>query len=293
MTTTVFIWNNNMQGLNKYPGHACMSIGDAAVRHFDERQYDSYVSWIPDQEGGVSHSGKRKGQAQFNILHDFYFEGYAPDHIIRIPTNVSSEKKMITHWDALRNKTVDLEDDKRLLLSGTGPAPSYRLFRKNCSHMVQRVLKSGGINWSLNPLHWDLSRKHIIWTPLRVRELAFSYKGAKILTWFDWIQLQTLTGNEKKLLEHFQKRHARHGSSGAVARNRSWMNVRLLHVFGHSDSGYKNTAIVDLIENFGRPDMKVNVSLKANGIRNAKEMSWSIDNLIRQLDRGNYEYLQN
>lgn len=293
MASTVFVWNNNVAGLPSYPGHVSMNIGDIPVRQYNESLIDSFVSWIPSNQ--VSHSGKDAGYADKNILNDLHYEGYAPDHIIRIPTTPASEDLMRNHWRDLRNKRVPDELDQRLPAERADAAPSYRFKWKNCSRMVQRVLKSGNLSWSLNPFKWNVLRKHVIWTPLDVLDLALSYQGAAKIQWFDWAQGQTLTINEKTLLSYFQRRHARHGSSGATPRNSALVNTRLLHAlpWTSSNSGYKNTALKDAMEAFGNPAATVAVRRRIDGVATDPALNWNFGELIRHLNNRDYTYLQN
>jgi len=248
MTSTVFIWNNNLvTNGHDYGGHAAINIGNTLAWKTTDNCTESFVGWT----GAYDESGNRKkqGKAILNIFHDISMMEYAPDHIIEIPTTFDNESKMRSHWQEILGKKVIVGKGEEQIERG----PRYDWIWKNCSTIAQRVLKSGKIDWSLNPVQWNLARKHVIWTPLDVRDLALSYRGAKKIAWFDWVNSQALTGDERTILHHLQRRHERHGSSGAPARRwAEYYNVRLLHTRGYTfTSDYHNTLLLRVIREIG------------------------------------------
>jgi len=286
MAVTVFIWNNNVGAEYSYLGHASLHIGYAPVARYMDDRLTTFVSWIPVKPGGGrSHSGKVLADPNLNILQDLTFEGYAPDHVIQIPTTLNQETKMMEEWRAIRHK--------RKFPGQVDPAPSYDLKRKNCATVVQRVLKSAELGWASNPLKWNIDRRHRNWTPLDVRDLALGYSGARKIAWFDWVNMQQLDDLQKTVLYFLQRRHARHGSSGAPARNSAPINVRLLHAFGSTVSSlYKNTHLLMAIEQFGKAGATFTVCETHWNGRLGPDLIWDLKQLVDALKNNEFKYFQ-
>ena len=201
---TVFIWNNKRVRLPgsrkpKWTGHASMSIDDKWPHSLGESQIDWHVSWWGSSEN-VSHSGKMQAEPNDNLLRDLLAEGYAPDHIIRIPTSTNQKMAMKFQWLRMRSGTKRGRGEFRHWLLGRGDAtplqvqtthgtftegmsgtgPSYDMNFKNCSVAVQRVLKAGQLEGTFST-GWYAKRP--IWTPLEVKRLALSFSGAAKMTW--------------------------------------------------------------------------------------------------------------
>jgi len=222
---TVFIWNNNQNGRgHKWPGHASLNITDQWASAFEENNTENFVSWMPvnNQE---SHSGNTRGNPNNNIFSDLVFEGYAPDHIIRLDVKEAAQKLMKTVWTGIKSKDakyMDFKLDKgetiKIMCPDSGP--SYKFYVKNCSVIVQRVIKAAKLPWNNSDV---IARKSIIWTPLNLKRLANSIKGAKTILWSEYVdELKSkkyISEEESDLLKKFQRRHESHGSSKAPARN--------------------------------------------------------------------------
>lgn len=174
---------------------------------------DSYVSWWPAQEGR-SHRDDgtekyRRGEGHRNIWIDLLEEGYAPDHIIRIPNNPKSVTRMKTKW--LKEKAKN---------DGNS---SYSLYNKNCSRMAARILHAG---FKGRYKHgYGVKRGLVsIWSPVEVKRMALNIKGARTMLWDDFVEeiWQTVpelnSFRQKASLKAFTKRASNRGSSGADSR---------------------------------------------------------------------------
>jgi len=288
MNSTVFIWNNNVTGFAKYSGHASLNIGSLPVVKFGQDQVRNFVSWMPGA-ANMSHSGKTAGLPHPNILHDLHFERYAPDHIIQFPTDPENESNMRRAWENIRNKRSI--SDKRV--HKLEPAPSYDRYWKNCSTIVQRVLKNGDMKLALNPLQWNLIRHRPVWTPLDIRDLALSYKGAKKIQWADWVEKQNISLNEKRLLKFLQKRDARHGSSNAASRHYSTLNVRLLHSIGFAKkSEYTNRIILTAAKEIGEGRIVQFTVREHAGNQPGLEQKISFEQVIEALELKRYGFFR-
>jgi hypothetical protein len=166
MPVTVFIWNNNMTSAwfgagHRTTGHASLHItsqwtppADALDGPDLADQRASYVSWWPRNNG----RGMRLAEARKNLFADMIGEaGYAPDHVIRIWG--LDEAAMAAEWASIRGKHN----------------AHYRLNVKNCSTIAARVLRAGQSWTDLNVWYAHSS----IWTPLKVKRLAFSMGGTE------------------------------------------------------------------------------------------------------------------
>jgi hypothetical protein len=204
MTTTVLIWDNNqVGGGHKTVGHAAINIDDywgpdIAVEEPAPRpaaavagaipvktaagfkppplartgaadkveapdkpgEYPkSYVSWWPANV----QAGKRLGSAWPSFQRDLVKERYAPDHILRL-TGLN-EEDMRAEWARIRGKEN----------------AHYRLYVKNCSTIVARILRAGTSWTNRNP--WRAHSE--LWTPLKAKRFALSL-GAKQVEWADF-----------------------------------------------------------------------------------------------------------
>lgn len=228
----VMIWNNNMVSSklarfdrarqHEFPGHAALHI----TNYFSKIWYDyaegwdlydddDYVSWIPS--GGDSHRARKRpnedgethysaGMMNESFFADLGYEGYAPDHIIYIPSNPIQVNRMVKK----RNEVV----------SKPGGA-SYRFNVKNCSDIASRILKAGysGTKSVFKSLFY---RERIIWTPLEVKRLALHLPKASKVKWGDFIDMLKMGGSiDQRTCKHlkaFQRRSSTRGSSDAPAR---------------------------------------------------------------------------
>ncbi len=223
---TVLIWNNNEATTkdHKWPGHASVNITDQWASSYGEDNTANFVSWMPRKDS-TSHSGSRQGEAKLNIFDDLAYEGYAPDHIIRLKTNGPQHTLMSNVWTGVRNKEIkytkfSMMDGSEELIQDADSGPSYRFYVKNCSVVVQRVIKAANLPWHNSEL---IARKSIIWTPLNVKRLANSIKGSKTMLWSELVdELKTkdcITKEVSDLLKKFQRRRESGGSSEAPPRN--------------------------------------------------------------------------
>jgi hypothetical protein len=198
--TTILIWNNNMIGRGHHTtGHASMNIDDywgqplpeiielvptqgpalpptlaaplgtrpapvavmkQAPPPMDRVEYPgSYVSWWPQNNV----AGPRLRSVKPSFYRDLRVEIYAPDHILRLTG--MNEANMKTEWTRIRTKEN----------------AHYKLYGKNCSTIVARVMRAG-TTWRER----NLWRAHSeMWTPLKVKRFAFNL-GAKEIEWGDF-----------------------------------------------------------------------------------------------------------
>src|SRR5689334_8988689 len=115
MPTAVYIWYPH----GKHIGHCSMHIGE----HREEDNSEWYVSWWPDRQEGETNFNCTMGTCTFEEDKDI--EGYP--HVMY---HIDEEKArlhyghMKAEWDAIRGKA----------------GARYKLFSKNCSTIVARVL---------------------------------------------------------------------------------------------------------------------------------------------------------
>jgi hypothetical protein len=207
MATTVFIWNNNMVssklgGGHKTVGHASLhitSLWTPPANPGDSEsladQTASYVSWWP----GSNAAGMRLAKARSNLFADIIGEIYAPDHVIRIAD--LDEAAMLAEWASIRGKQN----------------AHYRLNVKNCSTIAARVLRAGKSWTDLNVWRAHSS----IWTPLKVKRLAFSM-GGKEKSWTSVIsemfERGAISASSHTSYGALKKRSSRHGNPKTAAR---------------------------------------------------------------------------
>lgn len=153
-----------------------------------------------------------KGTVNISFWHDLVAEGYAPDHIIRIPDgNVHAMRQL---WTELRARKEGKNHD-----------PHYKAADKNCSRMASRILRAG---WNTKFLGMDLNIRfgnwiRGVWTPLQVKRLALSIRGAeqKKWSWFvDWVSSSNALPPtlSQSALRGWYMRASNRGSSGARPR---------------------------------------------------------------------------
>ena len=248
---TIFIWNNNVWGRgHHYPGHVSINITDEWSRSYAKNNTDNYVSWWPHANSSLaSGSGHKMAEPKANIFTDLVAEKYAPDHIIRLTSTIQQKENMKKAWTAIRTKEVKTQRIQMRGVGGVpvtyadvpvgGTGPSYRYYKKNCSVIVQKVLKAGGYNWGNSNL---FHMKSTIWTPLNIKRLAMSYKGAKTISWEHFVSELINAGSinkaQKVSLDWYLKRALKHGSSGATPRNFS----------GGLKASYSNDRIIEAIK---------------------------------------------
>ncbi|MCG8470726.1 MAG: hypothetical protein MI742_02595 [Desulfobacterales bacterium] len=264
--TTVFIWNNHKMSIGGHTwfGHASMNITDIWAKAYGDKNMDNYISWVPEDEK-LSHSGHQQGFAQANIFTDLVYEGYAPDHIIRLPATPMQVEKMLAQWHKAKEKNARYKEVnvkyKGLVRSMEhNYGPSYRYFAKNCSTMVIRVLKSA----QMKRKHFMKEALSIVWTPLTVKRYAQNIHGAKNILWNDFVDELVSCGSISRdfsmLLKKFQRRHESSGASGAPARNlksgkqSAYANKNSLNKMSaanyHQYKGHRKT-LVEFIESIG------------------------------------------
>ena len=183
-STTVIIWNNHMYGSHAYPGHASMSIDSAW-----SASSGSYVSWWP---GKTKDSGGKLAKPTLEFFADLKEEGYAPDHIIRIDGLLTD--KMQSKWSQKKSKA----------------GAHYKFFAKNCSTLVAGVLMDGGSGGKW----W--TRNQLVWTPLKVRDLALEMGGTK-MSWDallgEMVNQNYMNNADRVVLANLYKRDAKHGKN--------------------------------------------------------------------------------
>ncbi|WP_444888827.1 hypothetical protein [Microbulbifer sp. JMSA008] len=188
---TVFIWNNNLVSSkvgrgHEVIGHASLNIVDEWV-NYGVNNDTFYVSWWPAQGGG--------GLAGDSFLEDIRDEeGYAPDHVIRIPKNKLDTLSMLAKWQEIRNK----------------PGASYKFVKKNCSTIASRVLKAGSNKGGS-------SRHKPVWTPLCVKRLAYAMGGVD-MNWVEFVmELKgSISAESLEQLKTVKRRSSRHGHALAA-----------------------------------------------------------------------------
>lgn len=198
MPSYIFVWEQNMYQNQKvaghtWPGHSSLNIGsrfitgregpkDGAtieeILEFGRTFVDNYVSWWPTKPpGGFGVAGalspkKIKGIAGGDLASDIIRETYLPDHVIQLDTTTNEEALMQAEWKAIRRKRN----------------ASYKIFRKNCSTIVSRVLQAGGYysqKWAENT-NW-------VWAPSDILRLSLAAGGVQIL-WKDFSKLISKAG---------------------------------------------------------------------------------------------------
>lgn len=240
----VFVWNNNFISAklqpsdparqHSYVGHSSMQIrpefnlGLAIIPaahplynidngHFKTwyKEDPNFVSWMPGfQEGG--HRMKRSTQyhRSGNMVPNFFFdlvvEGYAPDHII----NIRATQAQIDRMVAMR-RTIESK------YSADNRNPSYRMYRKNCSTIVARVLGAAyrGAHFNFK----SFIHKTVPWTPLEIKRVCQRLPNSRAYTWDEFLERlknnQYIHINTWIVLKEFMRRSSTHGSSGAIPRH--------------------------------------------------------------------------
>ncbi len=183
--TTVLIWSSHLRPIGvSYTGHVAMSIDENWAY-----QGESYVSWWPTSDKN------RLARPMLEISMDLAEEGYAPDHIIRIPG--LRQSRMLGAWGEIRSK----------------PNAHHRILRKNCATVASRVLKEGGDRGSA------FVRNNLVWTPAKFRDLAYEMGGEE-QTW-EWLltelmSVQYISPSDKAVLLNLYKRDSRHGGDSSM-----------------------------------------------------------------------------
>jgi hypothetical protein len=226
---TVLIWENNFvpnvvrkaaatisrgaidEG-HEHWGHAAMHISDdwkaPGVADPD------YVSWVPAGFGspGVSPGSKAravidpqacrygKQHTVLSLFGDLELERYFPDHVIRV-TGLD-EARMKAEW-----------------AKNCSAGKHIRAIRKNCSTMVARILRAGGLT--------GLDTHSLFWTPRKIRSLVLCARsgGSIQSTTWTWAQLIAemiqKAGVQQAVIEGYSsnrgRRVANRGTSQATA----------------------------------------------------------------------------
>lgn len=183
----VLIWEDNMYTFGRsWMGHAALNMGTT----WSSDPYNgnpNYVSYVPgdefddtkdalgrtaglkmladgsgekaeDKVGAVGNMKKgvmAPGGANSNFLDDLSFEGYLPDHILKIDKlNVG---KMRAKWTE-----INANKDRK-----------YRAVWENCSTIVAGVLVAGEISVT------SYARHALFWTPRKIHQLVKAAGGAE------------------------------------------------------------------------------------------------------------------
>jgi hypothetical protein len=188
---TVLVWENNMlpggrSAVNTrtgqtvhWPGHASLLIDDVWHNRYDDSSA-TYVSWWPGLRTTEANTGRTDralfsmesrvagmrvafGSPKTNFVGDMMGEKYLPDHIIRIAVTPAKQQLMMSKWASIRTKD----------------GAHYRALYKNCSTIVARIMREGGLSTGLN----NFWRAHsLVWTPNKIKEYALG-AGGKSMTW--------------------------------------------------------------------------------------------------------------
>jgi hypothetical protein len=155
----VFIWANNVMTTGHgWPGHVSMNIGGVTIARFTNDE--DYVSWWPKTEETKKESSL--GQNINHVVTDISREGYLPDYIYELADTLEKRAAMQACWKAIYTKA-------------TG---HYRLYLKNCSTVVARVLRAGGYSaGAYSGIWYDHST---IWTPLKIAEFVSRAGGTSV-----------------------------------------------------------------------------------------------------------------
>ena len=182
MPSYVIIWENNTPGHKRVPdahyweGHAAINIGSKLPP--GATHWNSYVSWFPKDDLLVSELPSHlfsSGQAgkSTSFMHDVYFEGYLPDHIVKLSSDPDKEAKMRAEWNTINQSQ--------------GGA-SFHMLRSNCSTIVSRVMQAGGyyaFKWAID--------NNLFWTPADVHRLALA-AGGESMSWEDFVEVLKVSG---------------------------------------------------------------------------------------------------
>ncbi|MDD7804268.1 MAG: hypothetical protein PUP46_01580 [Endozoicomonas sp. (ex Botrylloides leachii)] len=196
--TTVIIWNNNNMisristKLSHYTvGHAALNINDNWG--WCNIKFHPYVSWWKEPE--IAYSRDENLVAK-DLQRDLMLSSYAPDHVIRISNIKLDTKKMISTWEAIRNKKI----------------LKYNEAFNNCTTIVSRVLLAGVRS------KFSFTHKRIIWTPLQLKRVAYNLGGHDISWSYFMNELkQYCCLNEVvECLKDEGRRSSRHGYAGAA-----------------------------------------------------------------------------
>jgi len=213
----VIIWENNMLTTGRrWMGHAALNLGSNWSNNILDHNSE-YVSYVPggaglqDTKGALDRMESAKtavgasdakidgkygavgnvkkgvmadGGSNNTFLEDLEFEGYLPDHIIRIDG---------LNYPNMRAKWAEINGKQNR---------HYKAVQKNCSTIVARILRAGGISAS----SW--AKHSSVWTPIKIRKLAHSGGGTDT-KWADFLANQLnpsgitwdmLTNDKGKLL---------------------------------------------------------------------------------------------
>ena len=158
-------------------------------------QANSYVSWWPGDRAKQNPSPLSHNMP--SVSADLQEETYAPDHVIVIEG--LRRVKMQGKWGELKNN-----------------GQAFSIVRHNCSNVVSQVLKEGGERGG------RLARNNLIWTPLKVKRLAYAMGGEDI-SWAKFLgelyAQNFLTTGDVAVLLKLLKRDERHGKTGATGNN--------------------------------------------------------------------------
>lgn len=142
MTATVYIWYPNFD--DGHIGHASMHIGP----HDDAHSTTNYVSWWPLRGAGLTHPTAMKTLG--TLAGDCDSEGSLPHAKYTFkPSAKLQVNEMKWAWEMTWRK----------------PGAHYKLWQKNCSTIVARILRAGGADALLNPLEQASYAHNLFWTP--------------------------------------------------------------------------------------------------------------------------------
>lgn len=174
ISCSVYIWYPD----NGHIGHAALYIGnyevglkfemsldpqspDYVMPSADEINFnfggvhfnDNYVSWWPDNGADLLNPNDASKKMS-GLYKDVAAEG-SPPHVTYDLYGLDVEKMRIK-WHSARDKA----------------GSHYKLYRKNCSDMVMRILKAGGATSKLNPVKAAWFGHNAITTPKKVAQLC-------------------------------------------------------------------------------------------------------------------------
>ncbi|HVJ53273.1 MAG TPA: hypothetical protein VM689_12470 [Aliidongia sp.] len=159
--TRVYIWyptirddaGGKLENLNI--GHAAMHLGN----DYDPKNSEFYVSWWPG--GGFSFTSpqivaeKAQPRHRRRFESDCIAEG-APPHVV-----------YTLECEPYQN--IAMNEAWKQIMYGKSK-PSYHVYRKNCSSVVARVLKAGGMQWPMGNMDQLMKTKNVIWMPRDIAE---------------------------------------------------------------------------------------------------------------------------
>jgi hypothetical protein len=158
----VVLWANNVVTTgHAWPGHAAMNIGPLKVRRRTEPE--EYVSWWPLTTETKTESAR--GTNHEHVIDDVCSEGYLPDYVFRLADDDGRNLRMRAVWNEIRRKR----------------GAHYRLYAKNCSTIVARVLRAGGFTAG-GGVSGAWREHSLIWTPLKIATYV-EKAGGTLLTW--------------------------------------------------------------------------------------------------------------